>query len=190
MGCGQTYWSATISKRALNMHAAASRLSAGSSSQADSKEYVSRIADLDQRANVMFGVLSLMDKIIASLPRFLIIFSHNLITFLLRSIPFLGAPVALVVTCLVNAYYCFESVFDLIARKEGSKLKETWVDQALRQGGSRCLRLGNIFSRGGSHTLLGSVSMTYYVAQHSRWANAGDDRCLANGTMRIRAFPG
>lgn len=56
----------------------------------------------------MIGVSSLMDRIIASLPRFIIIFSHNLITFLLKSIPFLGAPLALIVTCLVNAYYCFE----------------------------------------------------------------------------------
>lgn len=53
-------------------------------------------------------LLSLSDRLLAMLPRAMIIIAYTLISLISQQIPFLGAPIGLAVACLINAFYCFE----------------------------------------------------------------------------------
>jgi hypothetical protein len=76
---------------------------------------------------------SLSDRVIALLPRFMIIGTHTTVGLILSQVPFIGAPISLMITCLVDAYYCFEYGLFSINRLSRVELNlEIAPDQASR----------------------------------------------------------
>jgi hypothetical protein len=103
---GQASWSASISKRALVVQYPTSRQAQPEPNLGDYK-YVSCNVGVPSLTE---SLDSIYQKVLASLPRFLLILDYQVIALLLSYIPIIGKPLAFSYACLLNSYYCFESV--------------------------------------------------------------------------------